>query len=323
MKLLVTGGAGFIGSNFIKLLLGKTEHEIINLDKITYAGKGKNIEYMGLDSHERYKFIKGDICDSQLVENIFKNFKPDSVVNFAAESHVDNSLKDDAPFMRTNHIGTGTLLCVFEKFGGEKFVQISTDEVYGSLEEKSPSSVETDNLNPRNPYSQSKANADKLVLDYFKNKGLPVCITRSSNNYGQYQFPEKVIPLFVTNLIEGKNVPLYGEGKNIRDWLHVSDNCKGILAVLENGEAGEIYNIGGGNEISNIGLTSRIFRRMKPEKGMIEKVKDRENHDFRYSLNCSKIEKELGWKPEINFNSGLNNTIEWYQKNENWWKRLK
>lgn len=320
--ILVTGGAGFIGSNFIKLLLENTKYNVINFDKLTYAGQGKNIKHMKLDLHKRYEFVKGDICNMKEVKGVMKNV--DAIVNFAAESHVDNSIKDSTSFVETNFLGTNVLLQSALENKIQKFVQIGTDEVYGSLKEDAKSSTEENLLNPRNPYSASKASADLLALSFFKTHGLPLCVTRSSNNYGPYQYPEKVIPLFITNLLEEEKIPLYGNGTNIRDWIHVNDNCEGILKVLEKGKAGEIYNIGGGNELSNIILTKKILKEMGFQNyEMIEFVEDRKGHDFRYSLDCSKIENQFELRPEISFEKGLQETIRWYKENESWWRNLK
>lgn len=326
MNLLVTGGCGFIGSNFIKYILEKNEGiEIFNLDlgEKHYAGKGKNLEHMELGRHKNYNFIQGDITNIEVVNAILKYKSINAIVNFAAESHVDRSISDDKPFMKANCEGARVVLNAVRGWKIEKFVQISTDEVYGSLSTRDESSRETDLLKPSSAYSASKASADLWALAFFKTHGLPVCVTRSSNNYGSYQFPEKVIPLFITNLIEGKKVPVYGEGKNIREWIYVKDNCDAIYKVLMHGKPGEIYNIGSGRRLSNIDLTRIILSELGFGTEMVDYVKDRKGHDLRYSLNCEKIERELGWKPKINFIDGIKETIEWYQKNENWWKRLK
>ncbi len=314
-RLLVTGGAGFIGSNFLHYF--QREHfetELVCLDSLTYAGRKENFE--GL-SEDRFRFVQGDITKASDVRKAVAGC--DAVVNFAAESHVDRSIEDASAFVRTNFEGVKVMLDCAREEGVEKFIQIGTDEVYGSVEQGS--SAETDLLNPRNPYSAAKAAGDLLAISYHNTHSMNVCITRSSNNYGPRQFPEKLIPLFVTNLLRGKNVSVYGDGKNIRDWLHVEDNCKGIDAVLEKGKAGEIYNIGGGNELENIDLTHKILKELGKGKEMIDHVEDRLGHDLRYSLDCSKIEK-LGWRPEKNFEEGLKETIQWYIDNEDWWKEL-
>jgi len=316
MKILVTGGCGFIGSNFVRMLLKETQLEIINLDALTYAGNPENLK--SVEDNERYTFVKGDITNKEDIENAMNGV--DIVYHFAAESHVDNSINDSDPFIRTNVIGTKNMLDVGMQKGIKRFVHVSTDEVYGSVEQGK--STEEDKLEPRNPYSASKAASDLLALSYANTYGLDVVVTRSSNNYGPYQYPEKVIPLFVTNLMEEKKVPVYGAGKNIRDWLFVEDNCRGILTAGEKGKKGNIYNVDGGNELSNIELTKRILAMMGKGEEMIQHVEDRKGHDLRYSLNSSKLEA-LGWKPKKNFEEGLKETVEWYKNNEAWWKPLK
>ncbi|MCR4335280.1 MAG: dTDP-glucose 4,6-dehydratase [archaeon] len=316
MKILVTGGCGFIGSNFIKMLLKETDYEIVNLDLLTYAGNPENLK--DIADNKRYAFVKGDIAIKKDVEKAMNGI--DTVFHFAAESHVDNSINDSDPFIKTNVYGTKTLLDVAREKNIERFVHVSTDEVYGSVE--TGKSTERDILEPRNPYSASKAASDLLALSYANTYEMDIVVTRSSNNYGPYQYPEKVIPLFVTNLMEGKKVPLYGTGENIRDWLYVEDNCRGILCAGEKGKKGEIYNVDGGNELSNIELTKRILKAMGKGNEMIEHVEDRKGHDLRYSLNSSKLES-LGWKPEKNFEEGLKETVDWYKNNKAWWKPLK
>ncbi len=317
MKILVTGGAGFIGSNYIRMHLEKKpEDHLINLDKLTYAGKKENLA--DLENKGNYEFVQGDICNPKDVEKAMQGCE--AVINFAAESHVDRSIEDSRQFAETNFFGVRVLCEQAKKQEVKKFIQISTDEVYGQIAEGS--FKETDVLRPRNPYSSAKAAGELLAMSYFETFGLNVTVTRSSNNYGPYQFPEKVIPLFVTNLARGKKVPLYGEGLNIRDWLFVEDNCEGIKGVLDGGNAGEIYNIGGNNEIANIELTKIILKEMGKGEEMIERVQDRLGHDLRYSLDISKAENELGWKPKKSFSKGLHETIEWYKENENWWKPL-
>lgn len=323
-NVLVTGGCGFIGSNFIKHLIGSGEYKITNLDALTYAGNPENLKEIrdNLD----YKFVRGNICNRDLVNLIIGANKVDYVVNFAAESHVDRSIENSEDFVKTNILGTRVLLDSVLRHKVKKFIQISTDEVYGSLKENSPSSTEKSRLNPRSPYSASKTSADLLALSYFHTFDLPVCVTRSSNNYGPNQFPEKIIPLFITNIINGKKVPVYGNGMNIRDWIYVRDNCMAIQLVMENGKPGEIYNIGGRTELSNMELTEKILRGMDFEddwKKQINFVEDRKGHDFRYSLNCGKIEKKLDWFPTTDFETGLQATIEWYKENEKWWRELK
>jgi len=316
-QVLVTGGCGFIGSNFVRYLL-KTRHDlhVVNLDKLTYAGRKENLE--DIENSEKYDFIQGDICSPQDVEKAMKGC--DAVVNFAAETHVDRSIESADAFTQTNFVGVKVLCDEAKKQGVEKFVQISTDEVYGQIMEGS--FKETDMLNPRNPYSAAKAAGELLAMSYFTTFKLPVTVTRSSNNYGPYQFPEKVIPLFVTNLLRGKKVPLYGEGKNIRDWLFVEDNCEAIAAALEKGKPGQIYNVGGDREMQNIELTKKILAELGKGEEMIEKVTDRLGHDLRYSLDSTKIKEELGWAPKTSFEEGLKKTVQWYKENEKWWKEL-
>jgi dTDP-glucose 4,6-dehydratase len=318
MRLLVTGGAGFIGSNYVRMLLDGSlvgVSKLIILDKLTYSGNKSNLK--GLNQSD-YEFVQGDICDSDLVSKLTK--KVDSVVNFAAESHVDRSIDSSKEFFQTNVIGTHTLLEAARRNNLGTFIQISTDEVYGSITEGSWD--ESFPLLPNSPYAASKASGDLISQAFFRTYGIDVRITRCSNNYGPYQFPEKVIPLFITNLLKNKKVPLYGDGLNVRDWLHVTDHCRGIHLVLTKGKAGDIFNIGGGRELSNIELTRVILSAMGVGEENIEKVTDRLGHDFRYSLNIEKIERDLGYKPEINFDLGISQTIEWYKNNEEWWKPL-
>jgi dTDP-glucose 4,6-dehydratase len=319
MKLLVTGGAGFIGSNYVKRILdgslGGVSHVTV-LDKLTYAGTKTNLQSLPTKDFE---FIEGDICDQELVNDLVT--RNDAIINFAAESHVDRSIEGAKDFVLTNVLGTQTLLEASRKMEETIFVQISTDEVYGSI--SSGSSVETDYLLPNSPYSATKASADLLARAYFKTYGLDVRITRCSNNFGPNQFPEKLIPLFITNLMEGKKVPVYGDGLNVRDWLHVDDHCRGIHLVLTKGEAGNIYNIGGGAELSNLELTMQILKIMGKEDSDLEFVKDRLGHDLRYSVDHSKISSDLGYAPRVPFTQGLLDTVDWYRRNESWWKPLK
>jgi len=317
MKLLVTGGLGFIGSNFIRYLLGKYRNiRIINLDKQTYASCKANLN--DLANHKRYSFTKGDICNKKLVLGLMR--KCDAVVNFAAESHVDRSIAAPEIFLKTNVIGVEVLLNAARKMKIKKFLQISTDEVYGSRLKGSFS--ENDTLQPNSPYSASKASADLLLRAYCKTYKFNAMITRSSNNFGPYQFPEKIIPLFITNILEGRKVPVYGDGKNIRDWIYVLDNCRAIDLVLHKGKPGQIYNIGAGNEITNIHLTKVILKILGKSNRFIEYVKDRPGHDRRYSLNIRKISK-LGFKAQTSFAEGILHTVNWYKRNKSWWKRLK
>lgn len=313
-RVLVTGGAGFIGSNFIRHLLNNTNHVVINLDKLTYAGNLRNIK--DLRGEKRHRFAKGDIRNRKLVDSLVR--KADAVVNFAAESHVDRSIQSPGVFVETNVLGTHVLLEACRKFG-VKFEQISTDEVYGSRAQGS--FKETDTLNPSSPYSASKAAADLLVNAYYVTYGLDVTITRSTNNYGPNQHPEKLIPRLITNALRGKPLPIYGTGENVRDWIFVKDNCTGIQLVLEKGERGETYNIVGGNEKKNLDIAREILKCLSLPETMIQFVADRPGHDFRYSLDRGKIE-QLGWKPNVEFEDGLRKTVNWYKENEWWWRRL-
>jgi len=316
MKILVTGGAGFIGSNFIRYMLNKyPDYKIVNLDKLTYAGNLDNLR--DIEKDPRYNFIKGDICDKKVVEKAMKDC--DVVINFAAESHVDRSITGPEPFIKTDIFGTFTLLETAKKYNIEKYIQISTDEVYGSIKEGS--FKETDPLKPNSPYSASKASADLLVRSYYITYNLPVLITRSSNNYGPYQYPEKLIPLFTINTLKNKSLPVYGTGKNVRDWIYVLDNCSGIDTVLHKGKIGEIYNIGGKTEKTNLEITYLILELLDMPRSLIRYIEDRKGHDFRYSLDTKKIEK-LGWKCEYKFEKAMKETIEWYKENEWWWKAL-
>ncbi len=323
MVLLVTGGAGFIGSNFILYQLKKhPEDRIICLDKLTYAGNLETLKDVK-DNH-KFRFIKADICDKEAVAKAFSEENPDIVINFAAESHVDRSINDTGIFMQTNIIGTQILLDACRKHG-IRFHQISTDEVYGDLpiEETDLFFSENTNLSPSSPYSASKASADLFTLSYYKTYRLPVTITRCSNNYGSHQYPEKLIPLTILSALENKPVPVYGNGRNVRDWIYVEDHCKAVDLVIRNGEAGKIYNIGGGNEKSNIEVVSKILEIMDKPKSLITYVPDRPGHDRRYAVDYSKIEKELLWQPETDFEYGLEKTVEWYIQNEDWLKSVK
>ncbi|MFA6321558.1 MAG: dTDP-glucose 4,6-dehydratase [Candidatus Omnitrophota bacterium] len=315
-RLLITGGAGFIGSNFIRHMLGKyQDYSIVNLDKLTYCGNLENLK--DIEKDKRYKFVQGDIADEKVVKGLVENC--DIVVNFAAETHVDRSVIDPYSFVRTNVLGTHTLLEAAKAAGVERFIHISTDEVYGSIEKGS--FKENDPLRPNSPYSAAKAGSDLLARSYFVTFKLPVIITRSSNNFGPYQYPEKVIPLFITNALAGKKLPVYGDGMNVRDWLFVLDNCEGIDTVLHKGRSGEVYNIGGGTEIPNLELTRSILEILGKDESSMEFVNDRPGHDRRYSLDISKT-KALGWAPKHDFRSSLELTVNWYKKNELWWRRL-
>jgi len=317
LKLLVTGGLGFIGSNFIRHMLEKYPgYEIMNLDKQTYAGNPDNLQ--DIEKNPNYSLVHGDICDNNVVNSVME--KVDHLVHFAAESHVDRSIEDASVFVKTNVLGTFTLLDAALRHNIKKFIHISTDEVYGSI--INGSFKETDILTPSSPYSSSKAGSDLLARSYFITHNLPVVITRCTNNFGPYQYPEKLIPLFITNLLENQKVPVYGTGKNIRDWIYVLDHCKAIDFVLHKGISGEIYNIGGGSEITNIDITKRILEILGKDESMIEYVKDRPGHDLRYSLDCSKLRK-LGWAPEYDFDEALKYTVKWYVENQWWWEKLK
>jgi len=317
LKLLVTGGLGFIGSNFIRLILKKYPgYHVTNLDIQTYAGNPDNLK--GIEKSSNYTFIRGDICDKTVVEKVIQNV--DAVVHFAAESHVDRSIDDASAFVRTNVLGTFVLLDSALKHTIKRFIHISTDEVYGSISKGS--FKETDILTPSSPYSSSKAGSDLLARSYFITHNLPVIITRCTNNFGPYQFPEKLIPLFITNLIENRKVPVYGTGKNVRDWIYVEDHCKAVDFVLHKGNVGEIYNIGGGAEKTNLEITEKILTMLGKDDSMMEYVKDRLGHDLRYSLDCTKLRK-LGWTPEHEFDDALSDTVRWYVKNRWWWEKLK
>ncbi|MET7339323.1 dTDP-glucose 4,6-dehydratase [Nonomuraea sp. NPDC005650] len=322
MRILVTGGAGFIGSNFVNRVFhghypALAEAEVVVLDKLTYAGNLENLAEV-LDD-PRLRFVHGDIAGVPIVRDAMDQVE--LVVHFAAESHVDRSIEGSAEFVRTNVLGTQVLLQCALEAGVGRFVHVSTDEVYGSVPEGSFS--EDDPLRPNSPYSASKASSDLLALAYHRTHGLDLCVTRCSNNYGPYQFPEKVIPLFVTNLADGLQVPLYGDGANVRDWLHVDDHCDGIALVAQKGRAGEVYNIGGGTELSNLTLTRRVLDIMGMDWSMVRPVADRKGHDFRYSVDISKIQKELGYAPRVPFIEGLAETVRWYEEHRDWWKPLK
>ena len=317
MKLLVTGGCGFIGSNFIHYMLEKYPNcQIVNLDKLTYAGNQANLK--DLENNPNYSFVKGDICDPVIVNEVMKT--ADQVIHFAAESHVDRSIDDGSVFVRTNVLGTNTLLQSALANEIKKFVHVSTDEVYGSIKEGS--FTETDNLNPSSPYSSSKAGSDLLAMSYYTTYGLPVCITRCTNNFGPYQYPEKLIPFFISRLMEGKKIPVYGTGLNIRDWIYVEDHCSAVDFVLHKGSSGEIYNIDGGNELTNLEITHRLLEMLSKDESSIEYVEDRKGHDFRYSLDGSKL-KKMGWKPKYDFETALEQTVRWYIENKWWWEPLK
>jgi len=317
MKLLVTGGLGFIGSNFIKCILSKyPDYTITNLDKVTYAANFDNLK--DVNKNKNYSFVKGDICDFYIVDKLVKDM--DIVINFAAETHVDRSINEAGSFIKTDVFGVHNLLEAAKKYGIKKFIQISTDEVYGSTEKGS--FTEDSILQPNSPYSASKAGGDLIARSYNKTFGVPVIITRSSNNFGPYQYPEKLMSLFITNLLEGKKVPVYGDGMNIRDWLYVIDNCEAIDFIMHKGRIGETYNIGADNEKTNIEITKLLLKELGKDDSQIEFVKDRQGHDKRYSIDFSKI-KKLGWKPRFKFESALKDTVKWYTDNQLWWKKIK
>ncbi len=319
MKILVTGGAGFIGSNFIHYILQKySEDSIINFDKLTYAGNLQSLK--SVENDKRYTFVKGDIASLEDVKKVFEH-KPDVVVNFAAESHVDRSITNPGEFIRTNVMGTQILLDRARENKVERFVHISTDEVYGSLG-KTGFFTEDTPIKPNSPYSASKASSDLIVSAYFETYKMPVCITRCSNNYGPYQFPEKFVPLFLTNAMRDRAVPLYGDGLNVRDWLYVEDHCSAIDLVLRKGKLGEVYNIGGNNEYTNIDIAKKLMGILGKPESLIKRVKDRAGHDKRYAIDATKITKELGWEPQNPFAKGIVKTVEWYKNNEAWWKPL-
>ncbi len=321
MRLLVTGGAGFIGSNFIRYMLrNDPDLFILNLDKLTYAGNLENLREM--ESHPHYRFVKGDIGNRELVAYLLREYDIDTVVNFAAESHVDRSIMEPDLFLRTNVLGTQALLDAAKETGVKKYLQISTDEVYGSLGEEGYFTEETP-LAPNSPYSASKASADLIVRAYHETYGMNVNITRCSNNYGPYHFPEKLIPLMITNALENKPLPVYGDGGNIRDWLHVEDHARAIDLVLRRGKPGEVYNIGGHNEWRNIDIVKLILKELGKSEELIRFVPDRPGHDRRYAIDPTKIRRELGWEPQYTFEKGIRETIRWYLDNREWWERVK
>jgi len=320
MKLLVTGGAGFIGSNFIHYWLSAhPEDEIINLDVLTYAGNLNNL--LDLADNPRYRFIKGDIADANLVDSLMDGL--DAIVHFAAESHVDRSILNSADFVRTNVEGTRVLLDAAKRHGGIRFHHISTDEVFGALSLDGGKFNEKTAYDPRSPYSASKASSDHLVRAYYHTHNLPITISNCSNNYGPFQYPEKLIPLFITNLIDGKAVPVYGQGSNVRDWIHVDDHNRGVELILLKGRIGETYCLGGDSERSNLEITKQILALMGKDDSMIEYVADRLGHDLRYAIDFTKAKNELGWEPQISFTDGLSRTLEWYKQHQDWWRPLK
>lgn len=325
--ILVTGGAGFIGANFVRMIVSRAEPvKLVVLDKLTYAGNLANISDLVEKHPDRCVFVKGDICDPDVVEAMFTDHGVREVVHFAAESHVDRSILSSTPFVQTNIVGTQILLDVAKAKGVERYVQVSTDEVYGSLPEDKPEVKFTEEtpLAPNSPYSASKTASDCLVRAYFHTHHLPVMITRCSNNYGPYQFPEKALPLFITNLMQGMKIPLYGDGMNIRDWLYVEDHCEAIWTVLNKGKPGEVYNVGGNNEMTNRKIVETILREMgKSWEEGVQMVKDRPGHDRRYAIDASKMKRELGWEPKHRWEQAIKSTIQWFKDNESWWRAIK
>ena len=318
-KILVTGGCGFIGSNFIRLLLKERDYEIINLDALTYAGNLENLH--DIKDDPRYRFVRGRIEDEKLALTLVDGV--DAVVNFAAESHVDRSIHSAMPFLTTNCLGTQNLLDCFRRAGsGQIFLHVSTDEVYGSLGKDDPPFRETDKLRPNSPYSASKASSDLLCRAAWKTFKVPVIITRCSNNYGPFQFPEKLIPLMIINALSGRRLPVYGDGKNIRDWIYVEDHCRGVLCALEKGAPGSIYNFGGECELTNLEVIESILEILKKDRELIEFVKDRPGHDRRYAMDITLARRGLSWEPETGFEEGISRTVSWYIENENWWQRI-
>lgn len=323
MKIIVTGGAGFIGSNFIHYMIEKyPEDIIINLDALTYAGNLETLK--SVEDYPNYCFVKGDIADRDFIWELFSNEKPDMVVNFAAESHVDRSITDPGIFVRTNVMGTTTLLDACKEFGIKRFHQVSTDEVYGDLPFDRPDLFFTEDtpLHTSSPYSSSKASADLFVMAYYRTFGIPVSISRCSNNYGPYQFPEKLIPLMISRALANEDLPVYGNGANIRDWLHVKDHCQAIDLIIRNGVDGCVYNIGGHNERTNLEVVKTVLRTLGKPESLIRYVGDRPGHDRRYAIDPKKIESELGWKPEYTFDTGMEQTIRWYLDNHEWWEHI-
>ena len=320
MKVIVTGGAGFIGSAFVRLAIGKTDMHVVNLDKLTYAGNLENLT--SIEKDVRYRFVEGDICDAALVDALLAEEKPDAIVHFAAESHVDRSILSPEPVIQTNFRGTFTLLEGARKHRLKRFVHVSTDEVYGSL--KAPLEAgEEYPLNPSSPYSASKAGSDLLARSYFVTYKMPVLITRASNNYGPYQFPEKLIPLMISNALEDRPLPVYGDGQQVRDWLYVDDHCRGILAILRGGREGEIYNIGGNRSLPNLQVIHKLLAATGKPESLIQYVPDRPGHDRRYALSSEKLMRETSWRPLMDFEIGLDRTVDWYRANSQWIERVR
>jgi dTDP-glucose 4,6-dehydratase len=325
-RLLVTGGMGFIGSNFVRLLLAeRPETEVWNLDLLTYAANPENLSDVAgaAEAGGRYRFVRGDVADPETMARLFAQGRFGAVVHFAAESHVDRSIASAAPFVRTNVVGTQTLLDAARAHGVERFVHVSTDEVYGDLEPDEPAFTEETPIRPSSPYSASKAGSDHLALAYHRTHGMDVRVTRCSNNYGPYQFPEKLIPLMIVNALEGEPLPVYGRGDNVRDWIHVEDHCRGVLATLERGRAGRVYNFGGASERRNLDVVRQIARAVGASEELIRFVTDRPGHDRRYAIDFSRAREELGWAPARSFEDGLADTVRWYLENRGWWQRVR
>lgn len=320
MKILITGGAGFIGSAFVRMMMASTEHRVLNVDKLTYAGNLENLAEVA--EGERYRFLRADICEGEAMEAAFAEYQPEAVVHFAAESHVDRSILSPEPVVATNFMGSFRLLEAARRHGVKRYVHVSTDEVYGSIAE--PHDADEDwPLVASSPYSASKAGSDLLALSYWKTYGMPVMVTRASNNYGPYQFPEKLIPLMISNALEDQPLPIYGDGMQVRDWLYVDDHCRAIQAVLESGRAGEVYNVGGSRALANVEVVKRILAITgKPESLMVG-VKDRPGHDRRYAITSEKVERETGWRARVEFEKGLEETVRWYSENREWVARVK
>lgn len=323
MKILITGGAGFIGSNFVHHMVKKyPDYEIVNLDLLTYAGNLESLKEV--ENEPNYKFVRGDIADRPFIMQLFEKEKFDIVVNFAAESHVDRSITDPGIFVQTNVFGTQVLLDASRAYGVKRYHQVSTDEVYGDLPLDRPDLffTETTPIHTSSPYSSSKASADLFVLAYYRTYGMPVTISRCSNNYGPYHFPEKLIPLMIIRALDNEKLPVYGKGENVRDWLHVADHCTAIDLIIHNGRVGEVYNVGGHNERTNLEVVKTILKALDKPESLINYVTDRPGHDLRYAIDPTKLETELGWKPQYNFDTGIQQTIEWYLTHKEWWERI-